>query len=228
VIDEWIQAKPVTKDELQRDIGKIRWWHQIDLGNGIVTPGGDTTLRRIADLGLPEDLSGKSVLDIGAWDGAFSFECERRGAARVLATDSFVWEGKTWGSKEGFELARRALGSRVEDLLIDVFDLTASRVGTFDVVLFAGVLYHLKHPLLALERVAEVTGGQLILNSHINLTNLDRPAMAFYPGSEQNNDASNWWGPNVPALRAMLQTVGFRKIEVFREVDQWATLHAWK
>ena len=71
-----------------------RWWHSIDLGDGIVTPGtkpAETMRAEIAALGLPDDLSGKTVLDIGAWDGAFSFECERRGAARVVALDHFIW-----------------------------------------------------------------------------------------------------------------------------------------
>jgi tRNA (mo5U34)-methyltransferase len=71
-----------------------RWWHSIDLGDGIVTPGtkpAETMRAEIAALGLPDDLSGKTVLDIGAWDGAFSFECERRGADRVVALDHFVW-----------------------------------------------------------------------------------------------------------------------------------------
>ena len=73
---------------LQQKIDQVRWFHQIDLGDGIVTPGPDATGAKMAGLGLPEDLTGCSVLDIGAWDGAFSFEAERRGADRVLATDS--------------------------------------------------------------------------------------------------------------------------------------------
>ena len=96
---------------------------------------------------------GLSVLDIGAWDGFFSFECERRGASRVVAADYFSWHGSGWGTKAGFTLARDVLGSKVEDVDIDVMDLTPERVGTFDLVLFLGVLYHLRHPLLALERV---------------------------------------------------------------------------
>ena len=69
----------------------------------------------------------------------------------------YSWHGAGWGTKAGFTLAREALGSRVEDIDIDVMDLSPERVGTFDVVLFLGVLYHLRHPFLALERVASVT-----------------------------------------------------------------------
>jgi hypothetical protein len=77
-------------DALQREVNAIKWWHAIDLGNGIVTPGPDPTPARVSELQIPRDLTGLSVLDVGAWDGFFSFEAERRGASRVLATDSFA------------------------------------------------------------------------------------------------------------------------------------------
>jgi tRNA (mo5U34)-methyltransferase len=120
---------------------------------------------RLARLDLPASLEGRTVLDVGAWDGFFSFEAERRGASRVVATDHYSWHGLGWGTgdgKAGFELARTALGSRVEDVDIDVMDLSPERVGTFDVVLFLGVLYHLRHPLLALERIASVADDLLV------------------------------------------------------------------
>ena len=220
----------MTAQELEAQAGRINWWHTIDLGQGVTTKGRDPTPARLRWLGIPEDLRGKSVLDIGAWDGFFSFECERRGASRVLATDDFVWTGKTWASKDGFDFARRALNSRVEDLVIGVYDLSAERIGTFNLVLFSAVLYHLKHPWLALERVADVTSGQLILSTHIDLVDVDRPAVALYPGAELRGDPTNWCGPNIPALEAMLRTAGFRRIEVFALLaeDHWVTLHAWK
>jgi tRNA (mo5U34)-methyltransferase len=159
------------------------------------------------------------VLDVGAWDGYFSFEAERRGASRVLAADHFAWHGENWSSKEGFELARRALRSRVKD--IDVMELAPERLGTFDLVLLLGVLYHLRHPLLALERVASVTGDQLILETHVDLTWLRRPAMAFYPGHELGHDPTNWWGPNPEGVCAMLADVGFKRVELVTP-DSWA------
>ena len=97
---------------------------------------------------------------------------------------------------------------------IDVMDLAPERVGTFDLVLFLGVLYHLRHPFLALERVASVTRGQLILETVVDLVGFRRPAMAFYPGHELNNDPTNWWGPNVPAVRGMLESLGFNQVTV--------------
>ena len=229
----------MTSEEVREQVKRIRWWHQIDLGQGIITPGEDDTIRRISELGLPEDLSRKTVLDIGAWDGAFSFEAERRGASRVLAIDEYIWAGKGWASKAGFDFARRVLNSKVEDMLLDVYDLSPERVGQFDLVLFAGVLYHLRHPLLALELVASVTADHLILSTHVDLINLKRPAMAFYPGGELNKDSTNWWGPNLPALEAMLRSVGFGDVSLVASspldgtsVDEiytgWATVHAWK
>jgi len=218
-------------EKVRAEIAKVNWYHQIDLGDGIITPGVADTPSRMGPLELPSDLSGKSVLDIGAWDGVFSFEAERRGASRVLATDSYCWSGEGWGTKEGFLTASRVLGSRVDDLEIDVMDLSPDRVGTFDLVLFVGVLYHLRHPLLALERVASVTGDQLIFDSHTAMIEEPDPVMLFYPGTELNNDPTNWWGANPPAVEAMLRDVGFRRIErKHPELIQEGRLiiHAWK
>lgn len=199
----------MSNDSLRSRVDALRWYHTIDLGGGIVTAGVDNTPYRLARLDLPPSLQGCTVLDIGAWDGFFSFECERRGAARVVASDYFSWHAAGWGTKAGFQLAREALRSKVEDVDIDVMDLSPARVGTFDVVLLLGVLYHLKHPLLALERVASVTRRLLILETVVDLVGHRRPAMVFYPGRELNNDPTNWWGPNAPAVHAMLATAGF-------------------
>ena len=207
-------------DNLRERADAIRWYHTIDLGHGVVTKGVDETSYRLARIGLP-NLQGRTVLDIGAWDGFFSFEAERRGASRVVATDHYVWHGTGWGTgqgKAGFELARTALGSRVEDVDIDVMELSPERVGAFDVVLFLGVLYHLPHPLLALEKVASVTKDLLILETVIDMVGIRRPAMAFYPGRELSGDPTNWWGPNVPAVEGMLASVGFSRIQRVTEL----------
>jgi tRNA (mo5U34)-methyltransferase len=230
-------------ESLRREVAATKWWHTIDLGDGIVTPGIDPSPARLRELQIPDDLSGLTVLDVGAWDGFFSFEAERRGARRVLATDSFCWGQGGWGTKAGFDLARRALGSRVEDLDIDPLELSPERIGTFDLVLFLGVLYHMRHPLLALERVFSVTRGQVILQTQVDLSAIDRPALAFYQGTDLNNDPTNWFGPNPPAVVAMLRTAGFTDIKV---VSHWSardisladmngppvsghmTVHAWR
>lgn len=204
---------PVERTEqLASEMRSINWFHTIDLGGGLMTPGKDPSGQKLATLDFPTDLSGKTVLDIGAWDGFFSFEAERRGASRVLATDQFSWGGGGWGSKAGFEFARRALHSKVEDRVIDPMDLSPENVGTFDVVLFLGVLYHLRHPLLALERVASVTKDFLLLETHV-MNRHRSPMIEFYPNDELAGDPTNWCGPNKAAVEAMLRVVGFRRVE---------------
>jgi tRNA (mo5U34)-methyltransferase len=206
-------------DDLRAAVAAQGWFHTIDLGHGIVTDGRDESPRKLDWIALPRDLRGRTVLDVGAWDGFFSFECERRGADRVVALDGPAWREPAWGpdgfgTRAGFELARRALGSSVEDVELELEDISPSTVGRFDVVLFLGVLYHLKHPWVALERVASVCDGLLILETHADLLDLRRPAMALYPGDEVAGDASNWWGPNLAALKAMLREEGFARVEV--------------
>jgi tRNA (mo5U34)-methyltransferase len=201
----------VDREQLQLEVGRHEWFHAMDLGQGVVTPGRiDVARQTLPRLKLPASLAGKTVLDIGAWDGFFSFEAERRGARRVLATDSHAW----YTRKPAFELARRALGSKVEDCDIDVMDLAPERIGTFDVVLFLGVLYHMRHPMLALEKVLSVCADHLILETVTDLTWTRYPVMRFYPGSELAGDASNWFGPNPAALVGMLKAVGFKRVEI--------------
>jgi tRNA (mo5U34)-methyltransferase len=199
----------VTPDEIRREVAAIRWWHSIDLGHGIVTPGRTNLPDKINYIGL----SGKSVLDVGAWDGLLSFEAERRGARRVVAVDSFCWNGPGWGTKAGFDLARRALNSRVEDREMEVVDLSPESVGVFDLVLFLGVLYHVVDPLRALQSIFSVTGDQLILETHTDLTDCAYPAMRFYPSGQLSGDPTSFWGPNPAAVDAMLKWVGFRRVE---------------
>jgi tRNA (mo5U34)-methyltransferase len=206
-------------------VDAVRWFHRIDLGNGVVTPGIDDTSLKIAKIHLPPRLDGKTVLDIGAWDGALSFECERRGAKRVLATDWFCWQG---GNKLGFEIAREALNSHVEDLELKVEDISQGRVGSFDLVLFLGVLYHAPDPLGYLRRVREVCHGMAIVETLVDATEYPRPAMVFYEGDSLNNDRSNFFGPNQLCCEAMLREVGFPRIE---KVDEYygnrMVFHAW-
>jgi len=207
--------------DLQSKVDALRWYHTIDLGHGVVTKGIDNSVERLARVALPGDLSGRTVLDIGAWDGFFSFEAERRKAARVVATDHYAWHGAGWGTgqgKAGFQLAREVLDSRVQDIDVDVMDLSAERIGQFDVVLFLGVLYHVPHPLLALERVASVTRELLILETVVDMVGVRRPAAAFYPARELNGDPTNWWGPNHAAVQGMLLSVGFQQVEIITPI----------
>src|SRR5262249_37321535 len=113
--DELDEPPQMSAQALRAEVDSVRWQRRVDLGDRLVPPGGADSEKKLGRLGLPASLAGKSVLDVGAWDGFFSFEAERRGASRVLATDSYVWRGGCPTGKRGFELARRVLGSRVED-----------------------------------------------------------------------------------------------------------------
>ena len=120
---------------VRKEIAGVNWYHQIDLGDGIVTPGVDDTANRMAPLELPADLAARACSTSARGTGSSPSrpsDGERAGCSRP----SYCWNGEGWGTKEGFDTARRILGSRVEDFEIDVMDLSPERVGTFDVVLF--------------------------------------------------------------------------------------------
>ena len=133
--------------EMRALVDSIVWFHRIDLGAGIITPGIDQTAIKLAGIRLPDSLAGKSVLDIGALDGAFSFEAERRGSARVVALDYPAWRKDGWTGKAGFDFAKRVLGSKISESFCRLEDADANVLGTFDNVLFLGVLYHATDPL---------------------------------------------------------------------------------
>lgn len=205
----------VSAGELRSKVFSRPWFHRIDLGNGIVTPGVDDSPSKLKLMHIPEDLTGKSLLDIGAYDGFFSFEAERRGASRVLATDHYCWQSTGMGDGEGFKIVHKALASRVEAKLITVEDISPATVGMFDVVLFLGVLYHAPDPLRYLRVARSVCKEILILETHLDALDYSRPAMVFYPGATLNNDPSNFWGPNPSCVAEMLKEVGFSRLTFF-------------
>jgi tRNA (mo5U34)-methyltransferase len=187
----------------------------IDFGHGIVSKPAYVQRRfrrRLRLLRIP-DLVGKSVLDIGAWDGYFSFEFERRGAKRVLAIDS--WNGR---GLECFLLAREHFGSNVEYKRMDVHDLCPEAVGTFDVVFFAGVLYHTRHPLKALEAIRSVTRERLILETHslIPAAHERVPLITFFPGDADASKFSWHQGafPTRAWVSAALMAAGFARHDI--------------
>jgi tRNA (mo5U34)-methyltransferase len=132
----------------------------------------------------------------------------------VVALDGGVWRVPTIG-RRGFNYAHAALRSKVETAEMEVLDLSPGNPGVFDVVFFLGVLYHLPFPLLALHKVADVTREMLVMETHVDMLHVDRPAVAYYGGDECANDQTNWCGPNGPAVVAMLKTAGFREVKAF-------------
>jgi tRNA (mo5U34)-methyltransferase len=212
-----------------------RWFHSYDLGGGNSVQGVKPVdlLKREADIVFSEGVKNKTVIDIGAWDGFFSFEAEKRGAKRVLATDHFCWSGPGWGDKQGFDAVHAAIGSNVETRDIDVPDITETSVGQFDVVLFLGVLYHLKDPLIGLERIAAITKEYAVIETVTILHDIDEPVMRFFLFAEFGGDGSNYWAPNHKCLENMMREVGFTRFKFvpqgFRGPEAMRTfVHAWK
>jgi tRNA (mo5U34)-methyltransferase len=206
-------------EELQRRVKEIHpWFYEMDLGNGVITPGVGalSTLQARAEIYFNMGIKGSSVLDVGAWDGYYSFEAERRGATRVLAVDKFCWGGGGEGKRAAFELAREALGSRVEDLIIDIPETTIEKVGQFDVVLFNGILYHIKDPLHALADMAKIARHVLSVETFMDLKDVSRPAMVFYPGeTAEPGFPRNGWGINSSLGHALLRSLGFESVLEF-------------
>jgi tRNA (mo5U34)-methyltransferase len=213
----------------------VTWFHSIDLGNGQITNGFKPhwLLAAEADTYFRTNIvKDKTVLDIGAWDGFMSFEAERRGAKRVLATDHFCWSGPGWGTKAGFNFVHDTLGSKVESVDVDVFDLDPASLGTFDVVLFPGVLYHLTDPYGGLAKAASMTHDLLIVETATAMNHVQEPVMRYYLGSELSGDPTNFWAPNELCLRNMLKELGFTRIQTtiqrLAEPTERLIAHAWK
>jgi tRNA (mo5U34)-methyltransferase len=237
----------IRKRRAVRQVGF--WWHSIDLGDGVVTPGFKSPELLAAELeavDMPKELGGRSVLDVGGWDGFYAFEAERRGAERVVIVDHPIWATDTaawfayagdrrrpgdptpdpklldiWDpvglpGRRGFDLAHRILASSVEPVVVDLETSELERLGTFDVVLYLGVLYHMENPMHALRQLSAVTHGMAIIETEaVVLPDWEHEAIwRFFPGAELNNDPSNWWAPNLSALGGALNAAGFQRVDV--------------
>jgi tRNA (mo5U34)-methyltransferase len=218
---------------LAAEAERYRWFHSIDLGHGVVTRGVKSPAihaieaQRFFD---PIDLQGRSVLDIGAWNGYYSFEAKRRGAARVVASDHFTWTHPDWRGRDAFELARRCVSLDVEAVEIDIPDLAPERLGTFDVVLFLGVFYHLFDPIHGLTNAARLANELLIVETDTWLVNVPSPTMRFVPGDEHGADPTNWWLPTPQCMLELLSGLGFSPIDVTYNpaVASRLVFHAWR
>jgi tRNA (mo5U34)-methyltransferase len=207
---DWIRSR-VTAERY--------WFHRIELFPDLATPGwSDPKIDKLPYFGLPDDMSGMRVLDIGCAEGFFSFEAERRGAAEVVAIDSFP------DSVRRFNLCRDALNSKATAYLSTVYDLNPRSYGTFDMVFFFGVLYHLRHPLLALEKILAVSCGTLLMQTftYEDPAVADTPMAKFHPLGLTSTDPQGitrsdptvFWAPNQRCVIGMLQSVGFKDVEI--------------
>ena len=228
----------LTDERLQQRISAIKfWYHRIELRPGIVTPG--WAPMNPDHYRIPDDLSAQVVLDVGAWDGYWSFEAVKRGASRVVAIDDFsdtlsdsngVSRTQEWAS---FDLCAEALGYKKNGGYYDLHRLRRSVydcaiLGPFDVVFFFGTLYHLRHPLLALDTIFKALskGGELYLETAISDAyspylvsgggHGPRVVMEFYPDAQYGNNSSNWWCPTLACLGAMVEAAGFVDVECWK------------
>jgi tRNA (mo5U34)-methyltransferase len=205
-----------TRKELLEWTRKFSWNHTIDLGGGVKTDGHKKAesdwpyYDAIGDI----DFRGKKVLDIGCNDGLWSFEAERRGAAEVYATDLVSQVNPR--RDPCFRLAHKILGSKVRYFPdLSVYDLDRLDVRDFDVVLYFGVYYHLKNPLLSFTRIRQVMkeGGMLVAEGHVTA---DPGAVArFYYRKHGAGDRSNWWFPSIPCLREWVECSFFDIVQEF-------------
>jgi tRNA (mo5U34)-methyltransferase len=224
-----------ASNSLERQVRSLGpWFHNLRLGSSgeVQTapehPLGDfpSTFWQIFKHAAPDHLTGKRVLDIGCNAGFYSFEMKRRGASSVLGIDhnpSYLTQAR---------FARDQLGmSGIEFRQLEVYDLDQLGEEPFDLVLFMGVLYHLRHPMYALEKVAKLVGGRLLFQTMERGSSEIEEFAEDYPIKEQDiffdqrfprlyfvekayaHDATNWWIPNRAASMAMLRSVGLRVVD---------------
>lgn len=205
----------MTLEQAQAKLDTLVFHHGMEFGDGLEAKSRAPVdyINALADaLYSNIALTGHSLLDIGAWTGAYSFEAKRRGASRVLATDHYAWNHPTFRGREAFDFARELTGLDIEVRDIDVPHIMPAAVGKFDVVLFAGVFYHLINAVELTRQISGCADHLLILETHEDALDIDRPAMIFYPGWALNNDHTNFWGPNPACICELLNEFGFADI----------------
>ena len=199
------------------------WYHSFEIGNAKNTNAiSSLNYQMWVSSIIPENLENKTVLDIGAADGYYSFLCESRGAKKVVAVD--------WTEFPGFTVTHKVLNSKVEfrKLVIDDstigFTKIKSQVGTideikekFDVVLLFGVLYHIPSPIMVIQKLFKNT-NMLLIASHI--IDSKEPAMYYYPEySLTPGDTTNWWVPTPSCLTDIGKRIGFMKSDLVDTFD---------
>jgi tRNA (mo5U34)-methyltransferase len=200
----------MNRADIEKRIAAVNWYHEFDFGDGLTTPVSDPFLhthranwefiRRHLD-GI--DFRGKTVLDIGCWDGYWSFEAERRGAKAVLATDDTT---QRWADDSGIFLAKELLRSNIDiDMARSVYDL-GGMGRTFDVILYLGVYYHLHAPLVALAQIRKCChpGTVVVMEGPITHGLPDGAALYNFP------DHSCEWLPTLGAVRMLAEAAYFQ------------------
>ena len=206
---------PEKKRELANSYDK--WWHKIDFGDGIISNGLKpiSVENELACWGLSEDyFRDKSLLDVGASDGGFSFYAEKSGALKVVAFDQEAEDRDKIipDRTKGFKIAKKILDSKVDLVTGDLDQPNAlDNLGKFDIVLFAGVFYHLENPFIALRNIKSTlkNGSKLFVETNFSHLNTgDAPHLEFYPKNSLNGDYTNFFSPNPSCLKFMLEEIG--------------------
>jgi SAM-dependent methyltransferase len=228
-----------------RDLGDVEhfyWYHAVDLGNGLVTPG-DYDFRAVVEhYQFPESMRGLRVLDVGSATGFFAFEFERRGAEVVsvdlpsLADWDMVWSDRQplldglmrwqqatslehlhWRHLEGpFQFCHRLRGSKVRRVLSRIYDLTPEKLGTesFDLIFLGDILGHLFSPLAALNALAPLCRGRMIISLDLAGWPTDGAGLIYGGGESNVDDSRSWFRPNRECLRQMLHRLGFDDVRI--------------
>jgi tRNA (mo5U34)-methyltransferase len=229
-------SPPAAPDSFDADrtFDGVHWHQRWEIFAGISTPGRNPIELLCDRAQIPGDLSGKRVLDIGAWNGCYSFECERRGASEVIA---YSLENP---DVTGFTRLKTLINSNVKYVQGSVYSLSPEQLGEFDLILFFGVLYHLRYPLLAIDRIRSVSRGEVLIETHtLNGWYLLRSPWRLFGvtlsfiGAFQRTpiwrqyrefelhpeDQSNWFGPNRAAVVESFETAGFS----VEHLSSWAS-----
>jgi tRNA (mo5U34)-methyltransferase len=214
-------------------ISGIEWYHSIDLGHGVVTPGFVDHRDQVPHYGLPGSLEGLRCLDVATFDGFWAFELERRGADEVVTIDVARWAdcdipkvilddvmglGAERPTGAGFQIARDILGSKVRREICSVYDLSPERFGTFDLVFVSDLLLHLRDPQLALERMFSVCRG-IVIVADVYSPDLERFGSACLSQFRGTMWSQVWWIPNSNTLRSMMGIAGFEPVEEVSRFD---------
>lgn len=218
------RTSKMSAESIREEMSRYEWFHHIDLGDGVCTPGAggpdwNEKLEAGADIYYGMGVKGQSVLDVGAFDGFNSFAAERRGAARVVAADWWVWrDDAPCGNRiESFRFARRVLGSNVEQRIIDIPQMNVATMGQFDHVGFNGIIYHIRNPFSALENMTQLTRRVLSIETHIDCKDIPQ-AVALYYGAIKRNPPltpQTGWGFNSLCMHAYLKDLGFEAVLEF-------------
>lgn len=194
----------MQRRKLIEKIASLEWIHTIDLGNGVLTPGKWPANPHILEAMDGINFEGKKVLDVGTCNGLWTFEAEKRGAIHVSSIDYLTHVG--YWCTPAFKLAHRVLKSRaIYNPDLSVYDVENLAIYDFDVIIFCGVYYHLKNPLLAFAKLRKIlrSGGTLIIEGPVIQD--DKRCYAKFLYKDADPDRSNWWIPTSRCLREWIE-----------------------